>query len=692
MISKKGDATPSAAPERSDGSPLALLGSFGDMLDALEIGMCAFDSADCALCWNRTFLKLFPEHDGHIHVGESYGANLKRFYTTRLDGDELGRIAEYIQRGVARHHAQNRPFQFEHRGRRLTAMSEPVEQVGRVRMWRADRPLDLGAIPFVLDFPGPITEPSSAAKVLLNHVPDGLMICGEGGRIHWVNEPLVAIYGLPDGQAAVGRDLESIYRGTWSEAGSESPLFNAGLAALAENLRFVGAPFELPLPGDRYVRVISRPADGAAVFYAHIDISELMRQQRQLAQDIDERKKVEIALNAARETAAAASLAKSQFLAHMSHEIRTPLNAILTLAQLLDDDVPNAERRRMAQSIRAAGSVLLTSLNEVLDLAKIEAGQLGIERRPFSLDESLRTVEGVMRNAAQGKGLELAIENCVAGDPVLHGDPTRVQQVLFNLLNNAIKFTESGKVTLRITERARTATTLPLRFEVRDTGIGIPSSRLPALFTPFTQADNGITRRFGGTGLGLAISRRLVELMGGEIGVESVEGVGSTFWFEVSFQLIAASVARLDPGGGAAKDAVPMSLRGLRVLVVDDSQMNLDVMQRLLQRDGAVITLAHDGRQALDTLRAQPEGFDVVLMDIQMPVMDGLTATRAIRQHPRLSRLPVIALTAGVMPEEREAAVQAGVDDLLGKPVDVRRMRALLSKARSARGSYRSPR
>jgi len=393
--------------------------------------------------------------------------------------------------------------------------------------------------------------------------------------------------------------------------------------------------------------------------------------------DITAQRELEEGLRAAKEAAEAANRAKSAFLAHMSHEIRTPLHAVLGLAQVLEKSTLAADQRAMVQQVRTAGGNLLGILNDVLDLSKIEAGRLGLVTQPFALAPLLGHLDSLLGPTARAKGLKLSIETSpseLTGG--LLGDAPRLQQVLVNLLGNALKFTDQGEVRLGIATRELTADQTRLRFAVSDTGIGLTPEALARLFTPFTQADASITRRFGGTGLGLTISKRLVELMGGAIGAESRVGVGSTFWFELPFARTLA--VEEQPLSSAAMTPAGPRLAGRHLLVVDDSPLNGEVVKRMLHLEGALATLAENGQQALDQLRAQPQGFDAVLMDVQMPIMDGLTATRQIRASLGLRDLPIIALTAGVMPEEQAAARAAGVNAVLPKPLELEDLVALL--------------
>ena len=367
--------------------------------------------------------------------------------------------------------------------------------------------------------------------------------------------------------------------------------------------------------------------------------------------------------------------AKSRFLANMSHEIRTPMNAVLGLAQMLEHEPLTEDQAAMVSRIRSSGRSLLHVINDILDFSKIEAGQFNIEHQPFKLAPVLKQMENLLVVTAGEKGLTLRIEDPSPIEGQLIGDALRLEQILLNLTGNAIKFTETGEIVIRVSPVTLSESTARLRFEVTDSGIGMDSEALAKLFKPFSQADAGITRRFGGTGLGLSISKQLVELMDGVIGVESTEGVGSTFWFEVPFDRTKDEAEIACPTEAAGTGP---RFHGLHLLVADDNQINRFVAERILTREGARVTLVNDGLEAVNALRVNPEAFDVVLMDIQMPVMDGLAATRAIREELGLTDLPVIALTAAVMQEERQEALAAGVNDFLPKPMDLELMRTMI--------------
>jgi len=542
------------------------------------------------------------------------------------------------------------------------------------------------------------------------------------------------------------------------------------------------------------------------------------------AREITERKQYERSLREATHRAERANSAKSEFLANMSHEIRTPLNAVIGLGYLLEHTTLDEDQRQLLSKIQFGGRALLGVINNVLDLSKIEAGEMALEDEPFNLPELVRDLGQMLAPQAAAKGIELVVHCAPAIPRTVKGDASRLRQILTNLLGNSIKFTEAGHVELKVFCTEQNSDRIRLRCTVQDTGIGIEPTAIERLFTPFTQADTSTTRRFGGTGLGLSIARRFVELMGGEIGVTSVAQKGSTFWIEIPLRvahdlddahtsrglriLIADAIgdaperlvtmaralgwspevaetgeqllslmsktqshawsdvlivalqlqdmdahqliARLEKecahgelppvivvaelmqsyvehehrmrandvllvqpvtssvlfnAVNAAVSKLPDSLErvlqstnfdelsaqwlaGVRVLVADDSDINLEVAQRILERQGASVSTCSDGLEALEYIRAHPDLLDIVLMDVQMPILDGNEATRRIRGELQLTLLPIVALTAGALVGERQRALEAGMNDFVSKPFDpqvlIRKVRRLVETARGA--------
>jgi PAS domain S-box-containing protein len=395
-----------------------------------------------------------------------------------------------------------------------------------------------------------------------------------------------------------------------------------------------------------------------------------------IIEDVTERRQFEQALARARDEAEAASRAKSAFLANTSHELRTPLNGMIGLARMAAaPELDPQQRARYLAQISDSAQSLAGIISDILDLSKIEAGKLLIERTPFDVAELLQALLPTYQTLAAVRGLDLQFElDPGLASPVL-GDPLRLRQIVTNFLSNALKFTASGGVRLR-------AGRLPggaLRIEVIDTGPGIAHEALPLLFKPFTQADQSTTRRYGGTGLGLSICRELARLMGGDVGVESTPGQGATFW-----ALLPLPPA--EPGSVVHHSAEPAgSVQGLRVLMVEDNPVNMMIAVALLESWGVQVTQAYDGVQALaavDRAAAAGEPFDLVLMDVQMPQMSGHEATRVLRQRPAGRGLPIVALTAAALVSERDEALAAGMNDFLTKPIDAQRLKAVLLRYR----------
>jgi PAS domain S-box-containing protein len=393
--------------------------------------------------------------------------------------------------------------------------------------------------------------------------------------------------------------------------------------------------------------------------------------------DVTDQRRKEAELASAKAEAERASQAKSEFLANMSHEVRTPMNGIIGMTGLLIASDLTAEQREYAEAVQISADGLLTLINDILDISKLEAGKVDLETIDFDLVE---LVEGAVRLLATNAQEKLvAIGTVVATDcrRLYRGDPTRLRQILLNLIGNAVKFTEKGSVSVTVLPGAGHDTAPVLRFEVVDTGIGMTDEACAKLFRNFSQADSSVTRRFGGSGLGLAISRQLTELMGGRIGVASRVGAGSTFWFEVPLAHAVAVSAASATASRAPLDAARAP--SLRILLAEDNRINQKLAVAMLTQAGHRVEVASNGQEAVDAVRRSV--FDVVLMDIQMPIMDGMAATAQIRALAApLCRIPIIALTAHAMVGAREEYLAAGMDDYLAKPLSSGVLQAKLAE------------
>ncbi|MDQ6680041.1 MAG: PAS domain S-box protein, partial [Pseudomonadota bacterium] len=402
-----------------------------------------------------------------------------------------------------------------------------------------------------------------------------------------------------------------------------------------------------------------------------------------IVDDVTERRRLDQALAAARDAAEAASTAKSAFLANTSHEIRTPLNGLLGLARLaMRQDIDAERRQHYLEQILDSAQGLAVILSDILDLSKIEAGKIALEEVAFDLREALTGVHQSYRTAAEAKGLEMRLTIADELPATVLGDPVRVRQILTNFISNAIKFTERGSIRIEASGGAGT-----VRFAVTDSGAGVDAATQERLFKPFSQGDSSTTRRYGGTGLGLSICRELARLMGGEVGMQSSAGHGSTFWARLPLR------AAFSSGATLSTEAHDIELlNGTRVLLVEDNPVNMMIAAATLEQWGVKVDQARDGRMALEAVReASATGrlFDAVLMDVQMPVMSGHEAAAELRKRYGPTVLPIIALTAAALVTERDQALAAGMNDFLTKPIDAVRLRQTL--ARHVRGAERHP-
>lgn len=564
---------------------------------------------------------------------------------------------------------------FDQRYARLTVATDITERIEMERELREHRDhLDN----LVKSRTNALRESEALFSALANATEAAIWQCDADGRVNFVNQTWKDITGLT---------LEDAQQGKWEailHPDDVDRYMQTSVKGRDRRLSYENEFRARVANGDYrwfFEKVAPRYDESgtfAGVIGTSVDVTELKTTQQRLI-EVNERLENEIVkAQELQHEAEMAGRAKSRFMANMSHEIRTPMNGVIGMSSLLVDSDLSPRQKHYAEVIRDSGELLMSIINDILDLSKIESGTIELVQDSFHLKSLVDSVANLIKFKAEEKQLQVRCEVSDDVPPMIHVDGLRLQQVLLNLASNAVKFTEKGEVVIKVTLFGESHD--QIRFSVIDTGIGIPDDRLQSVFEEFIQADSNITRRYGGTGLGLAISQRLIELMNGTIKVRSEVGKGSEFWFSIPVKPSegAEKSGARDLGSGANSNELP---KGLRVLLVEDNEINAMVAGEMLKLQGASVVHASDGQAAIDLLRQ--DAFDVVLMDVQMPVMDGLTASRKIRSGEAAvlnPDVPIVALTANAMQEDRDECKAAGMSDYLSKPVTPDSLASVLSR------------
>ncbi len=631
-------------------------------MDTLGVAACYIDAQERLQGWNQQYLKLFPEHLGTIHAGWDYLENLRHYFSVNHGATMTPeRLDDMVTAAVARHRGQTGPLDFQKRdGRWLRSRVNWLPDGGVIKSWA--------------DVTAEVLHTESAVVEALSTLQQALLCYDQDGRFFFANNRASSFFPRLIEHFHAGADFAGHLQLLAGEAADEDD--RAALLQLAAlSWPFAGepAPVLAKLRDGRVVQLELMPSRNGGLTSVWTDMTEAHR------------------LLAERSRAEAEATAKSEFLAVMSHEIRTPLNGVLGSISLLDRASMTSADRALLDTARASAEHLLHLLNDILDFSKLEAGRVELDDANFELRRLLEGVVDAVRSRAEAKGLFLDCRLAPELPASLRGDPGRLRQILFNLLGNAVKFTEAGWVRLEAVRAQGSDGEPALEISVADSGIGISDEIRPLLFRHFTQADRSITRRYGGTGLGLAICGQLVALMQGEITVESKPGRGSVFRLRLPLRLGLPSLIDqpVQPGR-----PVLVPLPALSLLVAEDNPTNQMILGTMLRQLGHQVSIASNGIEACAMLRQGQ--YDLVLMDMQMPEMDGLAATRVIRAMPEpCAKVPIVAVTANALAGDRERCLAAGMNGFVTKPIEVgslvAAMQAALDEASTGGANLRQP-
>jgi len=649
-----------------------------DAIDAISDGFVLYDQNDRVVLFNERFVDHNRRMADAIKPGVSFEEMIRIAVDRGIMKPAKGTTAEdWIMERVARHQDPNgKPFERE------------VED-GRWLLVHEQRTITGGIVGIGTD----ITAVKKAERQLydaIESISDGFVLYDEHERLVLSNSKYRELYKEITEHLVPGATFGEILKASIQRDTIDlDPKFlDDWLSERIEQFRKGSGSTETRLANGRWVRNTERRTSDGGVVGIRTDITALKEQQETLRRNIAdlEAAKRQVEQQSFRmreladryatekERAEEGSRAKSEFLAMMSHEIRTPMNGVLGTIGLLQNTELTKHQIKLVGTARDSAEHLLTLINDILDFSKLEAGRIDLEQIDFDLPHLIESAISMMNPRAVMKGLQMDKEIAPSVPRFMKGDPGRLRQILFNLAGNAIKFTDKGDVTLLVEAAKMEDGRHFLTFKVRDTGIGIPADKIDRMFGKFSQADSSIARRFGGTGLGLAISKQLVELMGGRIGVDSVEGKGSTFWFALPMeegQPVVTEVKEIAAG--------PATQQSLRILVAEDNQVNQMVISLMLRQLGHQVDVVINGIEACEQVLKAP--YDLVLMDMQMPEMDGITATQTIRRLPQAcSKIPIIALTANAMEGDRERYISAGMDDYVAKPIALPQLIAAMNR------------